>query len=73
MSLYPTTFGMIEVTSGTLEVLDYLNEQATKYAATLDQALDDGPDKDYILRHLRETAMWVSVALYREADGTPRV
>jgi hypothetical protein len=73
MSLHPTTFTYVRTSDlGRADVMHYLSEQAAKYAAVLEQALDDGPDKDYVLRHLRETSMWATVALFREADGTPR-
>ena len=30
------------------------------------------PDKTYVLRKLREVAMWANVSLTRHADGAPR-
>lgn len=38
----------------------------------LDAELPDGPDKTFILRAHRSNAMWVNVAVTRQADGTPR-
>jgi len=45
---------------------------AAEYAEVLDQYVPDGPDKTYLLRKLREIAMWANVAITRNADGSPR-
>ena len=42
------------------------------YACELQALLPDGADKTYVLRKLRELAMWNNVAITREPDGTPR-
>ncbi len=72
MTLHSSTFEYLKPTDGQKDVMDYLREVAAKYASTIDQALDDGADKTYILRRIRETAMWINVALVRNADGSPR-
>lgn len=71
-TLHQSTFEYVMPTQGQLEVMAELRKVTAEYAATIDQALDDGPDKTYILRRIRETAMWINVALTRHADGTPR-
>jgi len=72
MPLHPSTFEYLTPRQGQLDVINALRDATARYAATIDQALDEGADKDYILRRIRETGMWVNVALLREADGTPR-
>ena len=72
MSLHPSTFEHLKPRKGQLEVMNALREVTKRYAEVLDKALDEGPDKSYILRHVRETAMWVNVALTRLPDGGPR-
>jgi len=72
MSLHPFTFDYLKPREGQIEVMNALREETKHYANVLDQALDDGPDKTYILRRVRETAMWVNVALTRHPDGSPR-
>jgi hypothetical protein len=72
MSLHPSTFDYLKPREGQIEVMNALREETKHYANVLDQALDDGPDKTYILRRVRETAMWVIVALTRHPDGSPR-
>ncbi len=71
--MHPSTFEYLKPTDGQRDVMDYLREITRRYADTIDHALDDGPDKTYILRRIRETAMWINVALTRHADGSPRV
>ena len=72
MTLHPTTFEYLKPTDGQIDVMNALRQITAEYAAKIDQALDDGPDKTYILRRIRETAMWINVCLTRNADGSPR-
>lgn len=72
MTLHPSTFDYLKPTDGQVEVMNALRTISAEYAQKIDQALDDGPDKTYILRRIRETAMWINVALTRNADGSPR-
>ena len=52
--------------------MNALRGYTKEYAERIDQALDDGPDKTYIMRRIRETAMWINVCLTRHPDGSPR-
>jgi hypothetical protein len=70
--LHESTFGFLSPTEEQRETMDGLREAARVYANILDEALPDGADKTYILRRVRETAMWVNVSVTREADGAPR-
>ena len=72
MSLHPTTFEYLKPSDGQIDVMNHLRKVTADYAAQIDQALDEGPDKTYILRRIRETAMWINVTLTRLPDGTPR-
>jgi hypothetical protein len=72
MALHSSTF---EYQKPTEDQLDRMAEMRTHFAAFaqyLDDALPDGPDKDHVLRQLRDCAMWGNVTLLRTADGTPR-
>jgi hypothetical protein len=35
--------------------------------------IPDGPDKTYLMRQLRDCAMWANIAITRNPDGSPRV
>jgi hypothetical protein len=72
MALHSSAFDYLKPREGQIEVMNALREETKHYANVLDQALDDGPDKTYILRRVRETAMWVNVALTRHPNGSPR-
>jgi hypothetical protein len=53
-------------------IMAVCREAACDYAEILDRRVPDGPDKTYLLRKLREVAMWANVAITRNADGSPR-
>jgi len=72
MALHPDTFEYLKPTSEQMDQMADLRMRAQHYATALDQALPDGPDKTFILRKLREVAMWVNVTITRQADGSPR-
>jgi hypothetical protein len=38
----------------------------------IDGFIPDGPDKTYLVRKLRECAMWANIAITRQPDGSPR-
>jgi hypothetical protein len=72
MSLHPSTFEYLKPTEFQLAQMESMRQAHRKYAEMLDFNLPDGPDKTYILRKVREIAMWANVTITREADGTPR-
>lgn len=72
MALHPSTFGYLKPTEHQLERMSDLRELTAEYANKLELLLDDGPDKTYILRKVREIGMWINVSVTRHADGTPR-
>ena len=71
-TLHHSTFEYLKPTDEQIRRMGMLRTAAAHYANALDQLLPDGPDKTYILRRVRETAMWVNVAVTRHTDGTPR-
>jgi hypothetical protein len=72
MPLHPSTFEYLKPTDNQIERMSALRQASKEYAELIDSQLIDGPDKTYILRRIRETAMWINVSVTREADGTPR-
>lgn len=71
-NLHESTFRYLKPTDDQMKVMDRCRQAAQDYALVLDAVLPEGPDKTYILRRVRETAMWVNVSITREANGTPR-
>ena len=45
----------------------------TELLAKIEPHLPEGPDKTYLIRKLRECAMWSIVTITRHPDGSPRV
>jgi hypothetical protein len=72
MTLHPETFDYLKPTEKQFEQMRQVRFATTVYGALLEQIVPDGPDKTYVLRKLREVAMWANVAITREADGAPR-
>lgn len=72
MSLHASTFEYLKPTQEQIDTMATLRAAAARYADTLDAMLPDGPDKTFVLRAHRANAMWVNVAVTRQADGTPR-
>ena len=72
MTLHDSTFGFLAPTSAQKQQMDHARVCAKRYADELESLLPDGADKTYVLRKLREVAMWANVALTREPNGAPR-
>lgn len=73
MTLHRSTFEYLKPTEDQLEVMATCREAAAEFARVIENNVDDGPDKTYALRRLRELAMWINVAITRNPDGSPRV
>lgn len=70
--LHPSTFEYLKPTDAQIGKMNTLRAAAKMYAHMLETHLPEGPDKTYILRKLRDLAMWVNVSVTRLPDGTPR-
>jgi hypothetical protein len=73
VSLHDSTFLYLKPTDRQVQDMDFVREAFKNMSKVLEQHLPDGPDKTYVIRHLRETAMWAHVAITRHQDGAPRV
>ena len=72
MSLHSSTFEYLQPTDAQIATMATARAASAHYANVLDGLLPEGPDKSYILRRVRETAMWINVSITRLPDGTPR-
>jgi len=70
--MHLSTFAYLQPTMEQKEAMDRTRSAAKDYCDLLYQVLPDGPDKTYILRKLREVAMWANIAITRNPDGSPR-
>ena len=66
------TFGYLKPTDEQQDMMTEARQAAAEYAEILETVIPEGPDKTYLLRKLREVAMWANVAITRNADGSPR-
>ena len=72
MSLHDSTFEYVYPTDQQKEIMNLARMRAFEYASALEDIVPDGPDKTYLLRKLREVAMWVNIAITRNPDGSQR-
>lgn len=72
MTLDPETFNYLAPSEIQIKDMNIARNAAREYAGVLEIVLPEGPDKTYLLRKLREVAMWANIAITRETDGTPR-
>jgi hypothetical protein len=70
--MHPTTFEYLKPTDAQIEQMAVLRKATKDYADLVVKTIPAGPDATYIIRRIRETAMWINVALTRHADGAPR-
>lgn len=70
--MHETTFEYAKPTDEQMAKMASVRIGAANYAVLLQAELPDGPDKTYVLRKLREVAMWANVAITRNPDGSPR-
>jgi len=72
MTLHSSTFEYLKPTDAQMALMATVRGEFAAFASSLDAVLPDGPDKTYLLRQLRECAMWANIALTRNPDGSPR-
>jgi hypothetical protein len=72
-TLDESAFDYLKPSAAQMSAIGEARAAAAEYAKVLGELLPDGPDKTYLLRKLREVAMWANVALTRNNDGSPRV
>jgi hypothetical protein len=70
--MHQSTFGYLKPTEAQMTTMNHARDAAHIYARALDALVPDGPDKTYLMRKLREVAMWVNIAITRHPDGGPR-
>lgn len=70
--MHSSTFEYLKPTDDQIATMARLREAAKVYCDILEAELPGGPDKTFIIRAHRANAMWVNVAVTRQADGTPR-
>lgn len=72
MQLHSSTYEYLQPTDKQKEDMAVVRGKFTELVFGMDVFIPDGPDKTYLIRKLRECAMWANVAITRHADGSPR-
>lgn len=70
--MHRSTFEYLQPTHDQIADMKIVREAAAVYEGRLSVIVPDGPDKTYLMRKLREVAMWANIAITRHPDGTPR-
>lgn len=72
MSLHPSTFEYLKPTDDQLAAMAEVRAAFKNFSEILEDRLPDGPDKTYVMRQLRDCAMWANIAITRNPDGSQR-
>lgn len=72
MNMHASTHQYLNPTAEQKEQMSSLRAAAQSYQEALEAYLPDGPDKTFVIRNHRTTAMWANIAVTRQPDGTPR-
>lgn len=70
--MHETTFEYLKPTDEQMATMGEARACFARLAFELENLLPEGPDKTYLLRKLRECAMWANIAITRQPDGSPR-
>lgn len=65
-------FDYLKPSDSQVDSMQACREAAAEYLKVLEENVPGGPDKTYLIRKLREVAMWANVAITRQPDGSPR-
>jgi hypothetical protein len=68
----PTPYDYLKPTDAQVEAMQKARDAAAVYGTALMEILPDGPDKTFVIRNHRTTAMWANIAITRQPDGSPR-
>jgi hypothetical protein len=70
--MHGTTYEYLKPTERQLADMAVARRAFADLSGVLAGVLPPGPDATYVIRKLRECAMWTNVAITRHPDGSPR-
>ena len=70
--MHESTYEYLQPTAAQIEQMTKVRAAAKVYGEAIDEFVPDGPDKTFMIRQHRQTAMWANVAITRQPDGAPR-
>jgi hypothetical protein len=71
--MHSSTFEYLMPTDEQKQQMAKVREAFAICAAKVLVHVPEGPDRTYLMRKLRECAMWGNVAITRNPDGSPRI
>jgi len=72
MTLHATVFEYLKPSDDQLQHMAYVRAAFAEFVSHIDVHIPEGPDKTYLMRQLRDCAMWANIAITRNPDGSPR-
>jgi hypothetical protein len=70
--MHPSTFEYLKPTDEQIVSMAYVRALFRDFVSHIDVHIPEGPDKTYLMRQLRDCAMWANIAITRQPDGSPR-
>jgi len=70
--MHESTFEYLKPTDEQMKAMARVRAAFAELNNVLAGELPAGPDATYVVRKLRECAMWANVAITRHQDGSPR-
>jgi hypothetical protein len=70
--MHDSTFAYHKPTEAQINSMEESRTAFAELCLTLERVLPHGSDRTYVLRKVREAAMWANVSITREHDGSPR-
>lgn len=70
--MHPATFEYQKPTDYQIDLMSKARAEFSNLAHAMNILLPTGPDREHVLRLIRDASMWANVAITREADGSPR-
>lgn len=70
--MHASTFEYLKPTDQQMKIMEGSRQAFFEFARTLNVLIPEGPDKTFLMRQLRDCAMWANIAITRNPDGSPR-
>jgi hypothetical protein len=70
--MHSFTFEYLKPTDSQIDSMAYVRAAFAEFVSHIDVHIPEGPDKTYVMRQLRDCAMWANIAITRLPDGSPR-
>lgn len=69
---HPLMFESVLPSEEQTQQMNRVRSAFTHLVTQIETHIPEGPDRTFIIRQLRDSAMWCNVAIIRNPDGSPR-